>query len=100
MRGETVALLNMADAIPGYGREAFLQDVELLIMQKKFFTCEELSSRYGVSIQTIKNWEASGQLLPDLRIGKGCVRYSAAVVAEFEKNNPGKRETVGNGKGE
>lgn len=92
MRGETVALLSMADAIPGYGREKFLQDVEELIMQKKFFTCEELSARYGVSVQTLKNWEEAERLVPDLRVGKNCVRYSAAVVAEFEKNNPGKRK--------
>lgn len=92
MRGETVALLNMADAIPDYGREALLQDVELLIAQKKFFTTEELSARYGVTIQTLKNWEADKKLSPDLRVGKGCVRYSAAAVAEFEKNHPGQRD--------
>lgn len=92
MRGETVALLNMADAIPGYGREALLQDVELLIAQKKYFTTEELSARYGVTIQTLKNWEGDKKLVPDLRVGKGCVRYSAAAVAEFEKNHPGKKD--------
>jgi hypothetical protein len=90
MRGETVALLNMADAIPGYGRECLLADVELLIAQKKYFSCEELSLRYGVTIQTLKNWESDGKLVPDLRVGKGCVRYSAAAVAEFERKHPGK----------
>lgn len=92
MRGETVALLNLADAIPGYSRDALLKDVEILIAEKKFFTSDELMSRYGVTFQTLKNWEKDGKLVPDLRVGKGCVRYSAAVIAEFEKNNPGKGE--------
>lgn len=90
MRAETLALLNMADAIPGYGREALLQDVELLIAQKKYFTIDELATRYGVTTQTLRNWEKDEILIPDLRVGKGCVRYSAAAVAEFEKNHPGK----------
>ena len=90
MRGETVIILNMVDAWPGLGREAFLADLEPLIMQKKYFSTEELSARYGVTIQTLKNWENAGELVPDLRVGKGCVRYSAAVVADFEKKHPGK----------
>lgn len=86
----TAAILGMADAIPGYSREDFLKDVELLIAQKKFYSCEELSERYGVTIQTLKNWEKDQILIPDLRVGKGCVRYSAAAVEKFEKAHPGK----------
>jgi hypothetical protein len=92
MRSETVGLLNMADSIPNYGREALLADVEMLITQKKYFATDELSIRYGVTIQTLKNWEKGQILVPDLRVGKGCVRYSAAVIAEFEKNHPGRGE--------
>ena len=95
MRAETEALLNMADAITGYSREVLLQDVEKLIMRKKFWTCEELAERYVVSIQTLKNWEKEGKLVPDLRVTGGCVRYSAFVIAEFEKNHPGKGERSG-----
>lgn len=90
MRPETVAILALADAWDGFGREALLKDVELLIAQKKYYTCDELAVRYGVTIQTLKNWEADGKLVPDLRVGKGCVRYSAAAIAEFEKKHPGK----------
>ena len=90
MRSETVAILIMADAIENYGRETLLKDVELLIAQKKYYTCDELAARYGVTIQTLKNWENDGRLVPDLRVGKGCVRYSAAVVSEFERKHPGK----------
>lgn len=89
MRNETVAILAMADSIDNYGRETLLKDIEPL-MSKKYYTSEELTIRYGVTGQTLRNWESSGMLVPDLRVGKGCVRYSAAVIAEFEKNNPGK----------
>ena len=91
MRQETVAILAMADAVEGYGRETLFADIELLIAEKKFFTSAELAERYAVTGQTIANWEKDNILCPDLRVGKGCVRYSAKVVAEFEKNHPGKR---------
>lgn len=90
MRSETHLILELADTMSGYGRECLLADVELLIAQKKYYTTEELSDRYGVTIQTLKNWEKDQILIPDLRVGKGCVRYSAAAVAEFERKHPGK----------
>ena len=90
MRSETVGFLVMADSITGFSREQLLADLEPLIMQKKYFSTEELSARYGVTIQTLKNWENDGKLVPDLRVGKGCVRYSAAAVADFERKHPGK----------
>lgn len=92
MRAETIAILNMADAMGNYGREQLLADLEKLVLDKKFYTCAELAARYGVTIQTLNNWETAGILQPDLRVGKGCVRYSSGVIAEFEKNYPGKRK--------
>jgi hypothetical protein len=89
MRAETVAILAMADAMENYGRDALLKDLERLIALKRYYSCEDLSVRYGVTIQTLKNWEKDEKLVPDLRVGAGCVRYSAAVVAEFEKKHPG-----------
>jgi hypothetical protein len=90
MRNETALILSIIERLPDYGREALLQDLEPLITQKKYYTTAELSTRYGVTIQTLKNWEKDQILVPDLCVGKGCVRYSAAVIAEFEKNNPGR----------
>lgn len=90
MRAETIALLAVADSIQNFGREQFLKDLEPLIAQKRYYTCEDLAVRYGVSIQTLKNWEGDLKLVPDLRVGKGCVRYSAFVVEDFEKKHPGK----------
>lgn len=90
MRSETHLILSIVDAMSGYDRDALLQDLEELISKKKYYTTEELSVRYGVTIQTLKNWEKDQILIPDLRVGKGCVRYSAAAVAEFERKHPGK----------
>lgn len=92
MRSETTAFLLMADSITGYGREQLLSDLEPLFRAGKFYTVDELSERYGVSKQTIRNWASDKKLVPDLRVGDGCVRYSAKVVAEFEINFRGDKE--------
>jgi hypothetical protein len=89
MRSETTAILNLADSIPGYSHDQLLFDLEPLISAKKFYSAEELAVRYGVTEQTIRNWAKDHKLVPDLAVGKGCVRYSAAVLAEFEKNYRG-----------
>jgi hypothetical protein len=90
MRSKTHLLLSIVDAMSDYDRDALLQDLEELLARKKYYTTEELSVRYSVTIQTLKNWEKDRKLVPDLRVGAGCVRYSAAVVAEFERKHPGK----------
>lgn len=89
MRSETTAFLIMADSITGYGRNQLLADLEPLITAKKFYTTQELAERYEVTIQTIKNWAKDKKLVPTLKVGDGCVRYSAADLAEFEKKFPG-----------
>jgi hypothetical protein len=89
MRSESTALLIMADSIPGYSRDQLLADLEPLIASKKFYTTQELAERYEVTIQTIKNWTKDKKLVPTLKVGDGCVRYSAADLAEFEKKFPG-----------
>ena len=82
----------MADAIPGYSRNQLLADLEPLINQQHFYSTKELTERYGVTVQTLKNWEKDGKLVPDLRVGDGCVRYSATLLAEFENKNRGNKE--------
>ena len=90
MRAETLAILNMADAIPGYGKEELLKDLQFILPEKQYYSCEELAKRYGITIQTLKNWAKDKLLVPDFKVGSGCVRYSAAIVAAFEKQNPEK----------
>lgn len=88
MQSETNIILSLADALPGYGRDRMLEDLEPLIRAKKFFTVQEVAERYGVTVQTVKNW-AKEKLVPSLRVGEGCVRYSAADLAEFENKYRG-----------
>lgn len=90
MKPETVAILNLCDTLPNFSREDLLDDLQYLLPKKAFYSAQELSDRYGVTTQTLKNWEAKKALVPDFHAGAGCVRYSAAVVAAFEKNNPEK----------
>ena len=92
MRSETTAILNMADAIPGYSRQQLLADLEPLVNRERFYTIKEVCERYEVTAQTLKNWEIAKRLIPDLRVGDGCVRYSATLLAEFENKNRGNKE--------
>lgn len=94
MRAETSAVLLFVEALPNYCREYLLQDLEPLVSSTRYYTAEDVANRYSVTGQTIRNWEKEKILVPDLRVGKGCVRYSAAVLAEFEKKHPGKKEIV------
>lgn len=89
MHAMTNIILNMAESIPDFGRDKLLADLEPLITAQKFFSAEELAVRYGVTEQTIRNWAKDKKLVPDLTVGKGCVRYSAAVLAEFENKYRG-----------
>lgn len=90
MRSETVAILALVDAMPNFSRADFLHDLEPLVNAGRFYTAEELAERYAVSEQTIRNWARDKKLEPTIKVGQGCLRYSAAELAEFEKNNPGK----------
>jgi DNA-binding XRE family transcriptional regulator len=88
MNAETLAILNFVDAMGC--RSAFLRDIEPLVNENKFYSAEELAERYGVSEQTIRNWARDGKLEPDLKVGAGCLRYSSAVIADFEAKHRGK----------
>ena len=88
MKSETLAILNVLDAL-GISRKDFFEDLRPLIVEEKFYTAEDLAVRYAVSEQTIRNWAREKKLVPSIKVGVGCLRYSASDLAEFEKNNPG-----------
>jgi transcriptional regulator with XRE-family HTH domain len=90
MKSETVAILNLIDAMPNFSRAEFLADISNLVQPIKFWSAEELAERYGVTEQTIRNWERDKKLVPSLVVGAKCVRYSASDLAEFENKYPGK----------
>ena len=85
MRSETVAILGMIDALPNFSRAEFFADIEHLVTPSKFYTQKEVAERYGVTVQTLINWEKQGRLSPDMRAGAGFIRYSETCLNNFEK---------------
>jgi hypothetical protein len=90
MNAETVAILNLVDAMGC--RSAFLRDIEPLISEVKFYTAEDVAARYSVTEQTVRNWAREKKLVPTIKVGGGCLRYSSSDLAEFEKKHPGSGE--------
>lgn len=84
MNATTIALLNLADALPG-GRAAILEDIAPLISDKVFFSPEAVAKRYDVSLSCVKTWRAKGLLIPSMKIPGGTARYTLADLADFEK---------------
>ena len=89
MRSETISILNLVDSLP-MGRKGFFQDLAPLLVEEKFYTAEAVAERYSVTEQTVRNWARDKKLVPTIKVGGGCLRYSASDLAEFEKNNPGR----------
>jgi predicted DNA-binding transcriptional regulator AlpA len=57
-------------------------------MQVKKFRPKDLAERYGVSRQTINNWERRGFLPPRKRYGPNCVAWDYETIIEFERSRP------------
>ena len=91
MKAATLTVLQVADLVVPGGRNAFLDDIVPLVASKRFFSTEDVAERYSVSIPTVKNWRASGRLVPTLKIPGGSVRYTLADLVQFEKQT-GKKE--------
>lgn len=87
MRSETVAILGMIDALPNFSRSEFFADIEHLVKPAKFYTQKEVAERYGVTVQTLINWEKQGRLSPDMRAGAGFIRYSESCLNKFEQQS-------------
>ena len=91
MKAATLTVLQVADLVVPGGREAFLADIVPLVAAQKFFTTEDVSERYSVSIPTVKYWRKEGRLVPTLKIPGGSVRYTLADLYKFE-HQTGKKE--------
>ena len=53
----------------------------------QFMTTGEVATSCGVGPHTVRRWQKSGVLLPDLVLESGHRRYSADHVAEFIAQN-------------
>ncbi len=54
-------------------------------MKELYLTYEELSVRWKVSVNTLRQWVMSGVLVPSMRLGR-LVRFSEAYIVRIETN--------------
>lgn len=90
MNATTVAILALADSLPG-GRNALLQDLAPLVGDKLYFSPEAVAKRYDVSLSCVKTWRAKGLLTPSMKIPGGTARYTLADLMQFESST-GRKE--------
>lgn len=90
MNATTVAILALADALPG-GRNALLQDLAPLCGDKVYFSPEAVARRYDVSLSCVKTWRSKGLLIPSMKIPGGTARYTLSDLMKFESST-GRKE--------
>lgn len=83
MTATTLAILALADALPG-GRESLLNDLAPLCGTKVYYSPEAVAQRYDVSLSCVKAWRAKGMLVPSVKIPGGTARYTLADLIKFE----------------
>ncbi len=81
----THAILQLADSIPGYSRNKLIEDCAPLWKGNKMFTQSDVAEHLDVTIQTIKNWNAIGYLIPTLKLPGGTCRYSISDIEVFKQ---------------
>lgn len=52
-------------------------------MSENFYTYDDLSERWKVAVNTLRQWVMAGKLVPSMRLGK-LVRFSEAYIHEIE----------------
>ena len=90
MTATTIAILSLADALPG-GREALLNDLAPLCGKKVYYSPEAVAKRYDVSLSCVKTWRSKGLLIPSMKIPGGTARYTLADLMKFESST-GRKE--------
>ena len=90
MNATTVAILALADALPGE-RETLLKDLAPLCGDKLYFSPEAVARRYDVSLSCVKMWRRKGLLTPSMKIPGGTARYTLADLMQFESST-GRKE--------
>ena len=53
----------------------------------RYLTIGQTAEILGVSIQTLRNWDKSGQLVPDKKTQGGARRYSYETLSIFKRNS-------------
>jgi hypothetical protein len=52
-------------------------------VSKDYYTYEELSARWKVAVNTLRQWVMQGVLVPSMRLGR-MVRFSQEYILEIE----------------
>lgn len=52
-------------------------------MSEKYLGYKELSKRWGVAVNTLRQWVMEGILVPTMRLGR-LVRFSESYILEIE----------------
>lgn len=52
-------------------------------MSENFYTYDDLSERWKVAVNTLRQWVMVGKLVPSMRLGK-LVRFSEVYIHEIE----------------
>lgn len=53
------------------------------MMSEKYFTYEDLSKRWQVAVNTLRQWVMAGILVPSMRLGR-LVRFAESYILEIE----------------
>lgn len=56
-------------------------------MTEVFFSEDALAARWDLSVRTLQAWRLRGDGPAFTKLGRRCVRYSAAEVERFEREN-------------
>jgi len=54
-------------------------------MAEIYYTYDELSERWKVAVNTLRQWVMAGLLVPSMRLGR-LVRFSESYISEIEAN--------------
>lgn len=77
-------IFQIADSLPGYGRDALIMDIKPFVREKMYFTQKEIAARYKVTLDCVKQWCRAKKLQGTLKVPGGTVRYTLADLERFE----------------
>jgi len=78
-------IFQIADSLPGYGRDALIMDIKPFVREKVYFTQKEIAARYKVTLDCVKQWCRGKKLCGSLKVPGGTVRYTLADLDRFEE---------------
>ena len=56
-------------------------------MDQIYLSERQVSKKYGIAVQTLRNWRSLNRYLPYRKIGSRKISYKDAEVYEFFENN-------------